>query len=122
MHLVLRLEGLIYEKMSWQRLVAVAVLVLVLFVACGDGDDGLSRAGVQETVGTEWSDSPTPPAVEPGLTSSRVVEPIRSVAEVGDQQVSDSHKRVPAKDRQLIPVRRGQSLTAMGSGLWWSQA
>ena len=113
LHLVLRLEGLIYEKMSRLRLVTVAVLVLVLLVACGDGDDGLSRAGVQETVGTEWSDSPTPPAVEPGLTSSRVVESIRSVAEVGDQQVSDSHERTPAKDRQLIPVRRDDLVTSI---------
>ena len=124
------------EKMSRLRLVAVAVLVLVLPAACGDRDAGLPRADVQETAGTVLSDSPTPPAaepgltsspveesvlsdsptppaMEPGLTSSRVEESIRSVAEVGDQQVSDSHERVLAEDRQLIPVRRDDLVTSI---------
>ena len=68
-------EGLIHEKMSRLKPEAVVVLVLVLLAACGDDGAGPSRAGVQETARTERSDSPTPPAPEPVLTSTPVKEP-----------------------------------------------
>ena len=69
------MEGLIHEKMSRLKLEAVVVLVLVLAAACGDEDAGPSRADEQETAHTERADSPTPPAVEPVLTSTPVSEP-----------------------------------------------
>ena len=74
------MEGLIHEKMSRLKLEAVAVLVLVLLTACGDEDVGPPRADVQETVRTERPDPPTPPAEEPGLTSTPVREPVPSAS------------------------------------------
>ena len=47
------MEGLICRKMSRLKLAAVAVPVLVLLVACGDGDAGPSRTDVQERVGAD---------------------------------------------------------------------
>ena len=40
MRLALKMEGLMYEKTSRLKLTAVAVLVLVLLVACGDKESG----------------------------------------------------------------------------------
>ena len=75
------MEGLIHEKMSRLKLEAVAVLVLVLLTACcGDEDAGPPRADVQETVRPERPDPPTPPAEEPGLTSTPVREPVPSTS------------------------------------------
>ena len=74
------MERLIHEKISRLKLEAVAVLVLVLLTACGDEDAGPPRADVQETVRTERPDPPTPPAEEPGLTSTPVREPVPSAS------------------------------------------
>ena len=74
------MEGLIHEKMSRLKLEAVAVLVLVLAATCGDEDAGPPRADVQETVRTERPDPPTPPAEEPGLTSTPGREPVPSAS------------------------------------------
>ena len=56
---------------------ALAVLYVVLLVACGDEDSGLSRAEVQEIVRAEMAEAPTPPDPEPGLTAAEVEEAIR---------------------------------------------
>ena len=57
---------------------ALAVLCLVLVVACGDEDTGLTRADVEEIVRAELAESPAPPTAEPGLTSSDVEQAIRA--------------------------------------------
>ena len=56
---------------------ALAVLCLVLVVACGDGDAGLSHAEVEEIVRAGMADVPAPPQPEPGLTAADVEEAIR---------------------------------------------
>ena len=58
-----------------------AVLILLaplLFIACGDGDGGLSRAEVEEVVREEMAEASAPAQPEPGLTSADVEEAIRS--------------------------------------------
>ena len=57
---------------------ALAVMLLVLLVACGDGDAGLSRAEVEEIVRAEMAETPPSQQPEPGLTSSDVEEAIRA--------------------------------------------
>ena len=59
-------------------LMALAVLVALLLVACGGGDAGLSRAEVEEIVREELADAPAPAQPEPGLTSADVEEAIRA--------------------------------------------
>ena len=56
---------------------ALAVMLLVLLVACGDGDAGLSRAEVEEIVRAEMAETPPSQQPEPGLTSADVEEAIR---------------------------------------------
>ena len=59
----------------------MAVLILLaplLFIACGDGDGGLSRAEVEEVVREELGEAPAPAQQEPGLTSADVEEAIRA--------------------------------------------
>ena len=55
-------------------LLALIVPAMLLQVACGDGDPGLSRAEVEEIVREEMAKAPTP---EPGLTAAEVEEAIR---------------------------------------------
>ena len=55
-------------------LAALALLAVLLLVACGDGDAGLSRAEVEEIVQAELADAPAP---EPGITAADVEEAIR---------------------------------------------
>ena len=57
---------------------ALAVMLLVLLVACGDGDAGLSRAEVAEIVRAEMAETPPSQQPEPGLTSADVEEAIRA--------------------------------------------
>ena len=57
---------------------ALAVTLLVLLVACGDGDAGLSRAEVEEIVRAEMAETPPSQQPEPGLTSVDVEEAIRA--------------------------------------------
>ena len=56
---------------------AAAALFLVLLVACGSEDAGLSRAEVVEIVRSELADAPAPSQPEPGLTSADVDQAIR---------------------------------------------
>ena len=55
-------------------LLALAVALLLLLVACGDGDPGLSRAEVGEIVREELADTPVPAEPEPELTAGEVEE------------------------------------------------
>ena len=69
--------------MNRQRLNPLAVLVLTVpvmlfLVACGDGNEGLSRAEVEEIVRAELAESPPPPTAEPGLTSADVEEIVKA--------------------------------------------
>ena len=57
---------------------ALAAMLLVLLVACGDGDAGLSRAEVAEIVRAEMAETPPSQQPEPGLTSADVEEAIRA--------------------------------------------
>ena len=67
-----------YRKLSILALAALAVLLPILLVACGNGDAGLSRAEVQEIVREEMAGAPAPPEAAPGLTSADVEEAIRA--------------------------------------------
>ena len=61
---------------SWA---ALAVLITLLLVACGGGEDaGLSRAEVEEIVREELADAPVPAETEPELTAADVEEAIRA--------------------------------------------
>ena len=66
------------RKLSALALSAVAVPVLLLFVACGDEEPGLSRAEVEEIVRAELAEAPVPPQPEPRLTAADVEEAIRA--------------------------------------------
>ena len=59
-------------------LMAIAVLVALLLLACGGGDAGLSRAEVEEIAREELAAAPTAAQPEPGLTSADVEEAIRA--------------------------------------------
>ena len=66
---------------------ALAVMLLVLLVACGDGDAGLSRAEVAEIVRAEMADAPTPAETKPELTAADVEEAIRAaMADIPQQE------------------------------------
>ena len=66
---------------------ALAVMLLVLFVACGDRDAGLSRAEVAEIVRAEMAETPPSQQPEPGLTSADVEEAIRAaMADIPQQE------------------------------------
>ena len=55
-------------------LAALAMLAVLLLAACRGGEEGLSRAEVEEIVQAELAEAPAP---EPGLTSADVEEAIR---------------------------------------------
>ena len=56
---------------------ALIVLVLLLSVACGGDDEGLSRAEVEEIVREEMAESPVQSQADPELTAADVEEAIR---------------------------------------------
>ncbi len=57
---------------------ALIVPAVLLLVACGSDDAGLSRAEIEEIVRAELAESPPPPTAEPGLKSADVEESIRA--------------------------------------------
>ena len=57
---------------------ALIVPVMLLTVACGGDDTGLTRAEVEEIVREELAEAPTPTQTEPGLTATEVEEAIRT--------------------------------------------
>ena len=57
---------------------ALAVLIALLLVACGNEDAGLSRAEVEEIVREELADAPASPEPAAGLTPGDVEEAIRA--------------------------------------------
>ena len=59
----------------------MSVLILLaplLFIACGDGDGGLSRVEVEEVVREELAEAPAPAQQEPRLTSADLEEEVRA--------------------------------------------
>ena len=66
------------RKLSKLASAALAVLVPLLLVACGDGDAGLTHEEVQEIVRAELADAPAASAPDPGLTSADVEESIQA--------------------------------------------
>ena len=82
-------------KSSRPASAALAVLICLVLVACGDGDAELSRADVEQIVRSELADAPASPEPEPGLTSGDVGEAIRAaVAEMPQPQVGLSQEEV----------------------------
>lgn len=66
---------------------ALFVLLLLLLVACGDGDAGLSRAEVEEIVRAEMAEATAPAQPEPGLTAAEVEEAIRrAIADIPEPE------------------------------------
>ena len=64
-------------------ILASIVPVMLLLVACGGDDEGLSRAEVEEIVRKELAEAPTPHTPDRGLTSADVEEAIRkAIAEI----------------------------------------
>ena len=61
---------------------ALGALVLAVPLACGGGDEGLSRTDVEEVVRTELAEAPAPPMAEPGLTAAEVEAAVREAISV----------------------------------------
>ena len=62
---------------SLSLLFPLVLTVLVIFLLAGCGDEGLSRAEVEEIVREEMAEVPPPPQPEPGLTAEDVEEAVR---------------------------------------------
>ena len=69
---------MIDSKLSVLVLSMLTVPVLILSIACGGEDAGLSRAEVEEIVRAELAESPEPFTAEPGLTSADVEKAIHA--------------------------------------------
>ncbi len=64
-------------------LLASVVPVMLLLVACGGNNEGLSRVEVEEIVRKELAEAPTPPTPERGLSAADVEDAIRkAIAEI----------------------------------------
>ena len=59
-------------------MLTLALLVPFLLIACGDADEGLTRADVSEIVRTEIANVPAP---EPGLTGPQVEQIVREASD-----------------------------------------
>ena len=70
--------AVIDSKLSVLILSMLTVPVLILSIACGGEDAGLSRAEVEEIVRAELAESPEPFTAEPGLTSADVEKAIHA--------------------------------------------
>ena len=69
---------MIDSKLSALILSVLTVPVLILSIACGGEDAGLSRAEVEEIARAELAESPAPSTAEPGLTSADVEKAIHA--------------------------------------------
>ena len=70
--------AVIDSKLSALILSVLTVPVLILSIACGGEDAGLSRAEVEEIARAELAESPAPSTAEPGLTSADVEKAIHA--------------------------------------------
>ena len=70
--------AVIDSKLSVLVLSMLTVPVLILSIACGGEEDGLSRAEVEEIARAELAESPAPSTAEPGLTSADVEKAIHA--------------------------------------------
>ena len=70
--------AVIDSKLSALILSVLTVPVLILTIACGGEEDGLSRAEVEEIVRAELAESPAQSTAEPGLTSADVEKAIHA--------------------------------------------
>ena len=70
--------AVIDSKLSTLILSVLTVPVLILSIACGGEDAGLSRAEVEEIVRAGLAESPAPSTAEPGLTSADVEKAIHA--------------------------------------------
>ena len=77
----------------------LALLFLVLFTACGDGDAGLSCFEVKEIVRTELAEVPAPTSPQPGVPAADAEETVRKVM-AGMPQPSTGAELQPAYHRQ----------------------
>ena len=69
---------MIDSKLNALTLSVLTIPVLLLSIACGGEDAGLSRAEVEEIVRAEMAEAPAPPTAEPGLTSADVEQAIQA--------------------------------------------
>ena len=78
---------MVNRKLSISTLATLAVAMLLLLVACGDRDAGLSRAEVEEIVHAEMAAVPAPTQPEPGLTWKDVEEIVQAaIASIPEPQ------------------------------------
>ena len=70
--------AVIDSKLSALILSVLTVPVLILSIACGGEEDGLSRAEVEEIARAGLAESPAPSTAEPGLTSAEVEKAIHA--------------------------------------------
>ena len=70
--------AVIDSKLNALTLSVLTIPVLLLSIACGGEDAGLSRAEVEEIVRAEMAEAPAPPTAEPGLTSADVEQAIQA--------------------------------------------
>ena len=78
---------MVNRKLSISTLATLAVAMLLLMVACGDRDAGLSRAEVEEIVRAEMAAVPAPTQPEPGLTWKDVEEIVQAaIASIPEPQ------------------------------------
>ena len=66
-------------------MLTLALLVPFLLIACGDADEGLTRADVSEIVRTEIANVPAP---EPGLTGPQVEQIVREAVGLTSRKLS----------------------------------
>ena len=70
--------AVIDSKLNALTLSVLTIPVLLLSIACGGKDAGLSRAEVEEIVRAEMAEALAPPTAEPGLTSADVEQAIQA--------------------------------------------
>ena len=70
--------AVIDRKLRVLTLWVLTVSVLLLSIACGGEDAGLSRAEVEEIARAEMAESPAAPPAEPGVTSADMDRAIRA--------------------------------------------
>ena len=97
------------------NLSALSVAVIFFVTACGDGDTGLSRAEVEETVRAETAESPTTEAVEPRLTTAEVDSAIQE----GIADLLRSEPRLSENEvEEIVRAEMAEAATPTQPGSW----
>ena len=92
-----------FRSLSLLALLALTVLFIFFLTGCGGGDEGLSRAEVEEIVRAEMAEIPATPHPEPGLTAEDVEEAIRrALADMPEPESGLSRSEVEEIVRAVI--------------------